>query len=315
MSYSRKQFLKQVAGASLALPFYHLPLPTVNSSKKNEELEVHLFSKHLHFLEIADAAKVAKQLGFAGLDLTIRPKGHVLPEQVSQQLPLAVEAIHKEGLLCRMITTAIESATHPTDVAIIQTAAQLGVEFYRSNWFKYQKNKTMDASLTFYQEIVEALSALNRTHGIIGCYQNHSGTSIGASVWEINHLLETADPTYFGAQYDIRHAVAEGGQSWPNGVRLLKGRIKTIVLKDFIWGNVDGQWKPVNVPIGEGMVDFTRYFKLLKQYRLTPPVSLHLEYPLGGAEKGNTSLTIHQDRVFEAMKKDLTTLQRLWQEA
>jgi L-ribulose-5-phosphate 3-epimerase UlaE len=30
---------------------------------------------------------------------------------------------------------------------------------------------------------------------------------------------------------------------------------------------------------GEGMVDFKTYFKLLKQYRIMVPVTLHLEYP------------------------------------
>jgi len=52
--------------------------------------------------------------------------------------------------------------------------------------------------------------------------------------------LESVNPAFFGAQYDIRHAVAEGGRSWSNGVKLLKDQIKTIVLKDFKWGKVNG---------------------------------------------------------------------------
>ena len=43
---------------------------------------------------------------------------------------------------------------------------------------------------------------------------------------------------------------------------------------------------------GEGMVDFDTYFKLLKSYGLQPPVSLHCEYPLGGAEKGKYEISI-----------------------
>ena len=120
---------------------------------------------------------------------------------------------------------------------------------------------------------------------------------------------------FFGAQYDIRHAVAEGGRSWSNGVKLLKDQIKTIVLKDFKWGKVDGKWKIVNVPIGEGMVDFDAYFKLLKSFGLMPPVSLHLEYPLGGAEKGKREITVDKQVVFDAMKSDLEKIQGLWKEA
>ena len=139
--------------------------------------------------------------------------------------------------------------------------------------------------------------------------------SIGASVWEIHNILKTAEKEYFGVQYDIRHAVAEGGRSWPNGVKLLADQIKTIVLKDFKWGKVEGKWKIVNVPIGEGMVDFTKYFKLLKNYGMRPPVSLHLEYPLGGAEKGKSNITIDPEQIYNAMRKDLNTIQELWSNA
>ena len=85
-----------------------------------------------------------------------------------------------------------------------------------------------------------------------------------------------------------------------------------IVLKDFIWGEVNGKWKIVNVPLGEGMVDFTKYFRMLKDFDLKPPVSLHVEYPLGGAEKGRSSITIKEELVYKAMQKDLETAQALW---
>ncbi len=73
--------------------------------------------------------------------------------------------------------------------------------------------------------------------------------------------------------------------------------------------------KGVNVPIGEGMVDFDKYFKLLKKYRLNPPVSLHLEYPLGGAEKGKKNITLSHEQVYTAMGKDLKAIQELWNNA
>ena len=67
--------------------------------------------------------------------------------------------------------------------------------------------------------------------------------------------------------------------------------------------------------IGEGMVDFRSYFSMLKAYNINVPVSLHLEYDLGGAEKGKTSISIDKKNVYKAMKKDLDTVQRLWEEA
>jgi L-ribulose-5-phosphate 3-epimerase len=95
----------------------------------------------------------------------------------------------------------------------------------------------------------------------------------------------------------------------------LQSNIKTIVLKDFKWAKVNDNWQLINTPIGEGMIDFDKYFKLLKKYNLKPPVSLHLEYDLGGAEKGNASISVSENVVFDAMKKDLEKVQELWAKA
>ena len=63
------------------------------------------------------------------------------------------------------------------------------------------------------------------------------------------------------------------------------------------------------------MVDFDKYFKLLKKYQLAPPVSLHLEYPLGGAEKGKYKISVDRKVVYDAMKNDLKAIRKLWKEA
>jgi hypothetical protein len=51
---------------------------------------------------------------------------------------------------------------------------------------------------------------------------------------------------------------------------------------------------------------------LLKKYKINVPVSLHLEYPLGGAEKGKSEITVDQQLVYDAMQKDLNTIQKMW---
>jgi sugar phosphate isomerase/epimerase len=149
---------------------------------------------------------------------------------------------------------------------------------------------------------------------LIGCYQNHAGNLVGSSAWELWELIKEADKQTMGIQYDIRHATVEGGLSWQNGLRLLHQNIKTIPIKDFKWEKVNGEWKAEGTPIGEGMVDFKTYFKLLKQYKINVPVSLHMEYTLGGAEDGANQLTVDKQIVFNAMKKDLQKVRELWQQ-
>lgn len=314
MTFDRRNFIKNVSKAALLAPLTPLQFHLSKNIKSDDLLNVHLFSKHLHFLSIKEAAEIALELGFTGLDLTVRPNGHVLPQNVETDLPIAIGDIKKAGASCELITTAIADANNTLDANIIKTAAENGVQFYRSDWFKYLEGKSMQESISFYQQKIKELSKLNKQNNIVGCYQNHAGTKIGASYWEIEQLLKTADPNYFGTQYDIRHAVVEAGKSWENGLKLLNRSIKTIVIKDFKWGVQNGKWNLINVPIGEGMVDFKRYFKLLKGYGLKPKVSLHLEYPLGGAEKGKNEITVDKSVVFSAMKSDLSRLQKFWME-
>src|ERR1700750_1100752 len=59
-----------------------------------EKLKICVFSKHLQWTSISDAASIARDIGFDGIDITVRAEGHVLPERVATDLPAAVEAVH-----------------------------------------------------------------------------------------------------------------------------------------------------------------------------------------------------------------------------
>lgn len=315
MNPSRRHFIQQMMAGGLSLPWAFSPLSNWGSADDAPPLAVHLFSKHLQFLDVGTAAEMAAEMGFAGLDLTVRPKGHILPENVRQDLPGAIRAIEAAGSKVEMITTAVEDIARQSDLDVLTAASQAGVRYYRCNWFRYAEDQPMSVSLAYWREEVRKLAAFNTKHGLTGCYQNHAGTKIGASYWEIEQLLAGIEAESFGVQYDIRHATAEGGLSWENGLRLLHPRIKTIVLKDFKWEKVNGQWRTVNVPIGQGMVDFNSYFSLLKAYKIQVPVSLHLEYPLGGVEKGAIEITVDKKVIFDAMRADLQRIRQLWREA
>ncbi len=311
-AYSRRQFLKQTALVAGTLPIVSasvaasvgvtgLPLP-----------DIHIFSKHLQFLNYADMADAAASMGFNGVDLTVRPDGHVRPERVEDELPKAVDALKKAGLSPKLMTTVVGDAANATDMRVLKTASHEGFQQYRMKWYQYDEKKSIPESLLGFQQQLKALGELNKSLNLIGCYQNHAGLLVGSSVWELWEILKTADPMYSGVQYDIRHATVEGGQSWPNGLRLLRPQIKSLALKDFRWITKNGVTTVQDVPFGEGMVDFKTYFRLLKEYKLTMPVSLHIEYPTGGAEHGATKLSIPQKEVFLAMKRDLSRLKELW---
>jgi L-ribulose-5-phosphate 3-epimerase len=312
---SRRFFLKKSLLATSLFPLVPNILTSTLHESTNNSLKIHIFSKHLQFLNYREMAEAAAEIGFDGVDLTVRPKGHVLPERVEDDLPKAVEAIQNAGLAPVMMTTAVQDPNNPIDRQVLETAAKSGIKYYRMGYFHYLKDKSIPASIQHFRQEVEELNQLNAELGITGCYQNHAGNYIGANIWELWEVLKNVGQEHLGVQYDIRHAVVEGGLSWQNGLRLIEPFIKTLALKDFKWEKKNGSWRAVNTPIGEGMVDFKSFFQLLKKYNIQVPVSLHLEYPIGGAEHGATKLSGDKQIVFNAMKKDLQKIQEMWQDA
>ncbi len=313
-SFSRRSFLKSSVLLGSFFPVMQGDLLAGFCNSLEQPLNVSVFSKHLQFLNYQDMAEAAAEMGFDGVDLTVRPKGHVLPERVGEDLPRAIAAMKKASLSPLMMTTAVEDAESGVDRKVLETAASEGMQYYRMNWYNYIKGLRIPESVAVFRQKLKALGKLNAELGLTGCYQNHAGLRAGASMWELWEMLKMAGD-HMGVQYDIRHAVVEGGLSWPNGLRLIHNKIKTLAVKDFKWEQKNGKWQVQNVPLGEGMVDFKKYFQFLKQYRIQVPVSLHLEYALGGAEHGATKLSCDKQIVFNAMKRDLHKLRDLWKQA
>jgi len=281
-----------------------------------DALKINIFSKHLQWLNCNEMAKIAAEMGFDGIDLTVRPQGHVLPERVEEDLPKTMEAVKKTGKEINMITTSITDADDPLSEKILKTASSLGIRHYRTGYFFYDDAKTIEENISIIQLKLNNLAKLNEKYTISGEYQNHSGISgngiyFGAAMWDLNSALKDINSKYLGSQFDIYHATVEGANTWQLGLKLLSPYIRSMDVKDVQWSKVNGKWSSLAVPLGKGMIDYKKYLTLLKQFRIKGPFSIHYEYPLGGAENGSTALTMKKEDVISAMKKDLVTFKKL----
>lgn len=303
---SRKQFVAGMAATTASLSFGKAMSGA--DGKQSDKSKVCLFSKHLQFLDYAEMARTAADIGFDGVALTVRPGGHVLPENAERDIPRAVEAVERAGIKVYTITTRINDPDDVHTEKILKTASDLGVGYYRMGSFGYDHSISIDENLRKHRVTMERLAELNEKHNIHGAYQNHSGTRVGAPVWDLWRLLKGLDPRWIGCQYDVKHATQEGGTAWPLGLRLLKDHIKFTANKDFRWFKEEKGWRARHVPLGTGMVDFPAYFKLVRELGLTGPISMHFEYPLGGADKGYQEITIPKREVVAAMRRDLGIL-------
>jgi len=306
-----------LSGASVTGRELNNPYP---GSADPEAFKISVFSKHFHWLDYSNMADALVEIGFDGADLTVRPGGHVEPEKVEQDLPKAVEALAKKGKKIYMITTAIDNADDPLTEKVLKTSVSLGIKHYRMGWGHYDNSKGVEENIASMQTKLEKLARLNEKYSISGEYQNHSGVAregiyFGGAIWDTARVLKAINSKWLGAQYDVYHATVEGANTWPVGLKLISPYIRSIDIKDFEWIKEEGKTRSESVPLGTGRVDFKTYFSMLKELKLNVPISIHYEYPLGGAENGATKLTIKSEDVISAMKRDLAVLKKYLQEA
>jgi sugar phosphate isomerase/epimerase len=309
---NRRQFGQLTGLAALGLATRSLPGASPVPAKRPP---VHFFSKHLQFLDYEAMSEAAAEIGFDGLELSVRPRGHVEPENVKRDLPRAVKAMKAHGLKPLMMATSLANSESPFVEEVLKTAADEGLGYYRLSYYDFEKGETWKQCLDRARTEFAALAKLNERYGLHGAYQNHAGDHVGSYISDVAYLLDGTDVRWQGAQYDIRHATVEGGTAWPLGLRLLKNHIRTIVVKDFRWEETEAGLKVVNVPLGEGVVDFKRYFKLLREYGIDPIVSMHAEFELGGAEKGNRTAAWSKDKILASYRQELQAYHRLWDES
>jgi sugar phosphate isomerase/epimerase len=280
------------------------------------QLKVSIFSKHLQFLEGDELARAAAEIGFDGVDLTVRRGGHVEPERVAEDLPPLVALLRKHGLAAQMVTSGIVDAESPHAEAVLKTLAGLGIRYYRWGGFRYQREGPLLPQLEALKPRIEKLAALNARYKLCAMYHTHSGVGqVGASIWDMHLLLKDFDPEAVAVNYDVGHATIEGGfGDWINSFRITGPHLKGIAVKDFVWAKGERGWNVQWCPLGEGMVRFPQFCELVKQSGFDGPLQVHYEYPLGGAETGKKTLTISREQALSAMKRDLTRL-RGWLQA
>jgi L-ribulose-5-phosphate 3-epimerase len=237
-----------------------------------------LFSKHLPKLHYGELGAQVKRIGFEGVDLTVRPGGHVLPERAALDLPRAVETIQSHGLAVPMITTGLVSPQDPAARPILSTAGRLKIPYFKPGYWNY-RGRDVEKTIAAVRRDVEGLVEIGKEYGVAAGFHNHSGDYVGAVVWDTRAIISGMDPRWIGYYFDPCHATAEGGvYGWEIALRMAAPRIKMVALKDFFWAREQGKWKMKMCPMGEGMVQWSKVFSILAAARFTGPLSLHLEY-------------------------------------
>lgn len=255
-----------------------------------------VFIKFLQSLSYDELADSVADIGFDGIEATVRRSGYIAPARAADELPKLAETLHRRGLKITMLTTDLVRADDPNARSLLRAAADLGIPMYRLGPYRYDLNQPVMQQLAKIKPQLAGLAELNRELGIQGLYQNHSGADmVGATVWDIYEAMKDVPVDELALAFDIRHAAIEAGLAWPATYNAMRPRIAAVYVKDFDW---KGR-RVEHVPLGQGRVD-QRFFQMLHRDNFQGPISLHVEYLPNGDAKENLA----------ALRRDFSTLKR-----
>jgi sugar phosphate isomerase/epimerase len=261
MPLSRRRFLAGALAASRAWPQARAtPL-------------VCLYSQVLIDIDYIDLAPIVRGLGFDGCNLTVRPGGHVDPKAADVSLMPALEAMSGAGLEVPIISTALTTLADPTAGELLGLAAVIGVPFFRPGPWRF------DAPPAALQRDIAGLAALGRSAKMSMGIPNTGGQA-GATVANVLRVVRPLDPLWVGFDFDPSPAAAEGG---PDAVAaafaLAQPRLKMVTVRDCRTPpDAAAAGAPVPCPLGEGLVDWRRFFGLLAETGFTGPITLQIDY-------------------------------------
>jgi sugar phosphate isomerase/epimerase len=306
MKQNRREFISTIAAAGAAIPLMANAEAFSAPQAQAVKYPIRLFSKPLDAYDFPFICECISKSGIGGIDLTVRKGGKVEPANVEKDLPMLVAEAKKHNLVLDMMVTDIISVSDPFTEKVLKAASANGIKYYRYSWAAYDNNAAIMDTVKKYHEELKKVTELNKKYKIHGGYQNHVGARLGAPVWDLYEVLRDLPAEFCGSQYDVRHAMVEGANTWMLGMKLIADKIKTLAIKDFTWKSENGKLpQAVTVPMGEGMVNWDTYFKTVKALKIEGPLTLHVEYPL--FEKGEEKLPLAQQQeiLVRKIKKDV----------
>jgi sugar phosphate isomerase/epimerase len=239
-----------------------------------------LYSISLQWAGYDEAAETAAAAGWPAIGWTVRGGGHVLPENVTRDLPKAVAAAKKAGLQVPIIITPVRDADSPYAESYLDTMSKLGLRYYQAPPLgQYDYTKDLQPQLDVWKPKIEQIAKLNEKYGTTAVYHVEGGAgNIGGGGWDLWLAIKDFDTKYVGMDLDLGHATMKGGPEVWELLRFAHKNILSIASKDIRWAkktdkpqgprrsdpSEDWEWTADYVVPGTGMVNFKAAFDYMK---------------------------------------------------
>ena len=264
-----------------------------------------VYSGNLSKIPYSELADIVRQMGYDGVDLTVMKGGHVDPSVYMVHLDRAFQTFHDAGLDLPMVTTSFTSASQPFAYQIFYVSAAFGAKFCRLGTWPPPPAPD-DAGQNAMQAVtlrgvLAQFAATGRQCRIMPLLANHAGSFPGRSIPETEELISGMVPGAFGYCFDPAQAVIEGktADAWEPALRTALPRLGALALSDVTLEKAGARL----CALGEGVIDWKKFFSILAAARFNGPVSLHMEYETRNDVNSMTKdLAFARARVDEAWK-------------
>lgn len=232
-----------------------------------------VFTKPWKTISLAELGEMVAGLGFAGIELPVRPGFQVEPENAARDLPRAVRRLADFGLKVFSVAGSTDEATieacAEAGVPMIRTMAKVGPEGYRA------------AEARLQRELDALIPALDR-HGIQIGVQNHNGDFI-SNASGLRKLLEKYEPKHVCAVWDCAHN-ALNGEGPELALDIIWPHLGMVNFKNAFWQRVNGpeaeraEWQVYWTTGRQGLASWARVAAELQRRAYSGVVCLTAEY-------------------------------------
>lgn len=244
-----------------------------------------VYSQNLIKVPYPELGFIAQQIGYDGVDLTVFDGGHVDPKITNVDMVRAIESVRGAGLEVPMISTVLNGVADMTMYGILAITGHTQVHLYRTGFWTWATPQSpvpdIPRRLAQVRTDLNNLMQIGRNYQMAAMFPNRAGGYVGGALWDVQAIIGDMDPAWIGYYFDPSQATAEGAVSgWEIALRLALPRLKAVALQDFTWAKNGTGWQMQMCPLGQGVVDWTSFFRILSEARFTGPISIHQEYTL-----------------------------------
>lgn len=241
-----------------------------------------VFTKPWGHKSLPELAEFVAKMGFAGVELPVRPKFQVEPDTIEKGLPQASKILKTFGLRIFDIAGTINFAGAPPDERAIAACAEAEVPMLRV-LIQIDRAKGYMATIDAARKQFDRLMPLLEKHNVAIGIQNHADYFIG-SVIGIIHAVEPFDPRRVQVVLDPAHC-ALAGEPEEMAVDIAMPRLGLVNLKNAIRrkkpANPDTKevaWETWWTAGWEGFASWKKTIDNLRRRGYTGPLCLPAEY-------------------------------------